>query len=256
MALFVQAPVLAILVLLIFGRQAAAAATAASWRSVVQSVASTTFALALGAVWLGGCLAAWDGMARRSPVCREGSLGARLLASPGARIVALGVLCLAQSAVLLAIVHWGTGLRGPWLTMFGMLVLVSAVSLSFGLVVSCLVRTPRVAVMVLLLGFVAMFALGGWIRPLPALSPALRPAAIMPSRWAFERLLVLESDRRSPPGQPGGSAPSRDPDLAEASFPAGSERMGPISDAMALGCMLAGLAAAGASVGWSAKASP
>ena len=58
----------------------------------------------------------------------------------------------------------------------------------------------------------------------------------MPSRWAFEGLLLLEGERHAPPAAAA--------DLAEQYFRAGSERMGPKADAMALGFMLIGLAAA------------
>ncbi len=86
--LLAQAPVIAILILLFSGRQAAAA----SWPAVAQSVASTTFALALAAVWLGGSLAVWGSLEGGALRDRERFLEARLLASPGARIGALGVV--------------------------------------------------------------------------------------------------------------------------------------------------------------------
>jgi pSer/pThr/pTyr-binding forkhead associated (FHA) protein len=251
--LIAQAPILALLILLVFGRQAAAA----SGTSVAQGIASTTFALALAAVWLGGSLAAWAASARRMSNRREGSLEARLLASPVARLVVLGVLCMAECAVLLAIVYWGSGLRGSWLAMFGVLLLDSAVGLSFGLAVFALSRTPATAYVVLMLSFLPMIALGGWIWPLTVLSPAVRPvAAAMPSRWAFEGLLLLESHRRPPPGEPAGPERHRDSDLAEGFFPVDSERMGPKADAMALGFMLIGLAAAAAFISRSSKPSP
>src|SRR5207249_339169 len=158
------------------------------------------------------------------------------------RMVVLGVLCAVQCAVLLAIVHFGNGLRGPWLAMFGVLVLASVVGLLLGLVVFTLIRTPATVIVVLLLGFLPMIVLGGRIWPV---SPAVRAvAAVMPSRWAFEGLLVQEAD-----ASPTWRAPDDDGrvvpiDLAEPFFAAESERMGPKADAMALGCMLVGLAAA------------
>ncbi len=53
------------------------------------------------------------------------------------------IACVAQCAVLLAIVYWGSGLSGPWLSMFGVLFLASAVGLALGLVVFSLIRTRR-----------------------------------------------------------------------------------------------------------------
>ena len=255
--LLAQAPVLAILIVLIFGRRAAATITEATWPSVARGIASTTFAMAISAVWLGGSLAVWASVAGRSSGHRESSTEARLLASPGARLVTLGVLCVAQCAVLLAIVYWGSGLRGDWLAMFGVLVMASAAGLLLGLAAFALIRIRAIAVVVLILAFVPMAVLGGWIRPLPALSPAVRPmAAVMPSRWAFEGLLLLESEQRPSPVVEAGSEPTPDPDLAESFFPAASERMGPKADATALGCMLVGLTTAAVFISGRSRPSP
>ena len=82
--LLAQAPVIAILILLFSGRRAAAA----NWPAVVDSIASTTFALALAAVWLGGSLAMWASPAGRSLSGRVDSLEARILhrSGPEARV--------------------------------------------------------------------------------------------------------------------------------------------------------------------------
>lgn len=158
-----------------------------------------------------------------------------------------------QCAVLLAIVHWGSGLRGDWLAMFGVLVMGAGVGLSLGLVVFALSRSPVATAAVMLLSLLPMIALGGWIRPLPAMSRTVRPVAeAMPSRWAFEGLLLLETDRRPPPQE---SEPSLDRDVSEDVFPAESERMGVTADAMALGFMLIGLTAVTAFVSLGSKAS-
>jgi hypothetical protein len=244
--LLAQAPVLGLFIVLVFGRQAAGPITATSWPAVAQGVAATTFAMALAAVWLGGSLAAWASLASRPPLRPEGSLEAKILASPGARVAILAALCVIQCAALLAVVHWGSGLKGPWLSMFGVLVLATLVAMLLGLLVFTLVGTSApAAVILLLMSFVAMAALGGGIQPMPSPSPAARVAAgVMPSRWAFEGLLLLESEQRPAPEGAQRAEPARDPDLAESYFPVDSERMGLRADAMALVCMLVGLAAA------------
>src|SRR5262249_50705813 len=53
MLLLAQAPAIAVLILLVFGQRAAAAVTATNWPAVADGIASTMFALALSAVWLG-----------------------------------------------------------------------------------------------------------------------------------------------------------------------------------------------------------
>jgi hypothetical protein len=68
----------------------------------------------------------------------------------------------------------------------------------------------------------------------------------MPSRWAFEGLMLLESEGRAVPVDPRANDDDRAEDLAEGFFPTDTERMGPKADAMALGFMLVGLAGAAA----------
>jgi pSer/pThr/pTyr-binding forkhead associated (FHA) protein len=229
-----QAPILAILIILIFGWQAAATITAANWPSVARGIAATMFAMAISAIWLGGSLAVWASVS-----------GRRALASPGVRLITLMALCVAQCAVLLAIVYEAIGLEGDWRAMFGVLVMASASGLLLGLGAFSLIRFPAIAVVVLLLAFVPMVVLGGWIRLPPEHIPTVRPiAAVMPSRWAFEGLLLIESDRRPPPAVDAGSDPKQDADLAEAFFPSTTERMGPRADATALGSLLIALSAA------------
>ena len=229
--LLAQAPVLAILILLVFGRQAA----------------SAIFAMAVAAVWLGGSLAVWAFLAGGPAGPRKATFEAILLDSPGIKLITLVGLCIVQSALLLAIVHWGSGLRGDWPAMFGVLVMASAVGLLLGLAVFFLIRAPMTALVVLLLGFLPMIAFCGWIRPSTSLMPVVRPlAALMPTRWAFEGLLLIESERRPAPQEPAGTGPIPDTDLAEGYFPADTERMGTTADAMALGFMLVGLASTAA----------
>jgi hypothetical protein len=157
----------------------------------------------------------------------------------------LVAFCVILCAVMFGIAYFGSGLKGSRLSMFGVLVLASMVGLLLGLVVFTLLRPPAMAAIVLLACFLAMAALSGGIRPMPAPSPIVRTAAAaMPSRWAFEGLLLLESEQRPAPIEPDQPEPGPERDLAEDYFPAATERMGPSADAMALGCMLVGLAAA------------
>jgi pSer/pThr/pTyr-binding forkhead associated (FHA) protein len=239
-ALLAQSPIIAILIVLVFGRHAAMAKLVPSGLSLVQGIASTTFALSLAAIWLGGSLAVWSAAAGRSAVRREGSIKAVLRAC--IRLLVLVALCIVQCAILLAIVHWACGLRGPWLAMLGVLVLASAIALSFGLAVTGLIRYSPAAVGVLLLSFLPMIALGGCFWPLPKFNQAVRmTASVMPSRWAFEGLLLLEPPQDALPNTSAASEPARERDLAEDYVPADSDRMGPEADRTALASMLIGL---------------
>jgi pSer/pThr/pTyr-binding forkhead associated (FHA) protein len=236
--LLAQAPVIAVVILVLCGRQAAAPVTLETRPAVVAGIASTMFALALSAVWLGGTLAMWAYFAGRSISAQGDSPEAKLFASPVLMLGAIGVFCVAQCAVLLAIVHRGGNLGGSWPSMFGLLLLTSAVGLSLGLLVCSLIRTPTIAAAVLMLAFLLMIALGGRIWQFTASSPASLVASAMPTRWAFEGLLLLESDRSAPADSSENTRADRPDDLAEGFFPAGPERMSPTNDVMALGFML------------------
>jgi len=254
LALLAQAPILAVLIVLLFGRQAAAAVAASSWESVARGIASTTFALAVAAVWLGCSLAVGEFAAGRSPGRQAGVDPAKSLVSFGSRLV---VLCTLGCTILLAIVYWGSGLKGPWLAMWGMVVMASLVGLLFAIAVSALLQNRATAAAVLLACLVPMVALGGCFWRLPGMSAPVRlAAAAMPSRWAFEGLFSLETAQHSAPAIPEGTGPTQNHDLVEAFFPAVSERMGPRADAMALGSMVIGLAALAAFIWGLSRSGP
>jgi hypothetical protein len=236
-----QAPIFAALIVLLAGRQAAGAA---SWASAGEAIASTSFALALAAIWLGCSAAVADHAAGRLPGPAAGVEPAQFFTSLGSRLAARVVVCAVGCALLLAIVYLGSGLKGPWLVMWGLLVLASVVGLLFGLVVLSLNRSWTIAAAVLLVCFVPMIALGGCFLRLTGMSPPIAAlAAAMPSRWAFEGLLLLESPHHPAPMTAEASKPEQNRDIAEDYFPTSTERMGPKADAMALGSMLIGMAA-------------
>jgi pSer/pThr/pTyr-binding forkhead associated (FHA) protein len=223
-----QTPVIAILIVLISGGQVGAA----NWESNARAIAATTFALALAAIWSGGSLAGAEVAVGHAPI-RDIK-----------RLAVLAALCAVACAVLLAFVDWGSGLKGPWLAMWGILTVSSLVGLALALAVASSVRN-RVAVASLLqLCFLVMIVFGGWIWPLPKMiRPAQMLAESMPTRWAFEGLFLLESEKHSARAIPDGANPDVDGDFVEEYFPADSERMGPAADAMALSSMMIALGA-------------
>ena len=237
-----QAPILAVLIVLIFGRRSSAVITIENSASVGQGIAATSFALALAAVWLGCSFAVGELAAGRWPSRRNEGDPATFVVSLGAR---LAVLLMAGCALLLAIVYWGAGFNGNWLGMWGILVMASTVGLLLGLVISTLATTWQNVAVILVLMFVPMFTLAGWFWPLPNRElPVRMAAAAMPTRWAFEGVLLLESPHHRPPEPADAFQPTPDRDLAEGFFPAKSVRMGPRADAMALTSMVIGMAAA------------
>ncbi|MFM7136197.1 MAG: ABC transporter permease [Planctomycetota bacterium] len=78
--------------------------------------------------------------------------------------------------------------------------MASLVGVAIGLAISALARTSEVAAGILPLVILPMVILGGILLPLHELPRAPMPmralASIMPSRWAFESLLMPEASAR------------------------------------------------------------
>jgi hypothetical protein len=81
--------------------------------------------------------------------------------------------------------------------MFIVLLLTSLVGLTIGLTISSLARTSEVAIGLLPLILLPMLILAGVMQPVHKMNSAIQVLAhVMPSRWAFEGLLLLEADER------------------------------------------------------------
>ena len=160
-----RAPVIALLIALVFGSQAAKNATADNWASVAGASSTTIFLLALAALWFGCSNSAREIVGEWAIYHRERMVNLKIPSYVGSKLAVLGGLCLVQCAILLVIVHWGTGLRGPWLGMFLMLLLTSLVGLAIGLTVSALARTSEVAIALLPLILLPMVILAGVLQP-------------------------------------------------------------------------------------------
>src|SRR5205807_2251418 len=102
------------------------------------------------------------------------------------------------------------------LGMFVVLLLTAFVGVALGLLVSALARTSEVAIALMPLILLPMVILGGALFPrhkMPA--PAL--ADCMPSRWAYEAMLVLEAEEHAAaPSVQSGAVSAESRDMAEA----------------------------------------
>jgi ABC transport system ATP-binding/permease protein len=241
--LLAQAPVIALLIVLVFGKQAGAGVDEVHWAETTSGVVSTTFILGLAALWFGCSNSVREIVAEWRVYQRERMVNLKLGPYIASKLTALGTLCLFQCTVLLAIVHYGIGLKGDWPATFGILYLASGVGLALGLVISAVARTSEVAVALLPLVILPLLIFGGALQPIHRMHPSLRFACeSFPSRWAFEGLVLLEAEKRplapeaagSEALQPGVALASAPRDMAEAYFPVESDRMGPRASVIAL----------------------
>lgn len=258
--LMAQAPIIALLVVLVFGKQAAAEVGDGNWAAVANATATTVFLLALSALWFGCSNSAREIVGEWAIYHRERMVNLKIPSYTASKFTVLGGLCFLQCAVLLPMVYWGAGLKGPWAAMFVVLLLTSIVGLAIGLTVSALARTSEVAIALLPLILLPMVILAGVLQPVHKMSAPMRLLAqAMPSRWAFEGLLVLEVEDRptwrpppipvpaavkaSTPDASADRAPREEvtlqaQDMAEEFFPTETERTGARACGIALGAML------------------
>jgi hypothetical protein len=109
----------------------------------------------------------------------------------------LGLLCVLQCAMLMVLVYPPCALKAGLVPMFIVLCLASLTGLGLGLALSALSKTSEMAVSLVPLILIPMVIMGGLMQPRPNMKPLVKAVtAFVPSRWAFESLLVLEANAR------------------------------------------------------------
>jgi pSer/pThr/pTyr-binding forkhead associated (FHA) protein len=236
-ALIAQAPLVALLIVAING---------------TSSPAPITFWIALAAVWFGLSNAVLSNVVEL-PRPRTGlsPAGASSLLIP---LLVVASLCLFQCVLTWVIVAAMASLKAPGISAIALLILAAAAGLALGLLLLAVTPRREVAWAILPVALLVLWLFGGQWQPLATMpAPAALISSVVPTRWAFEGLLLLESDQR--PGDAGAAVaePASDQDLAESYFPADTVRMGVKADAMALFFMFIGIAAAAAFISTASK---
>ncbi len=225
-ALLVQAPLAGILIVGLVG---------------TENPAPILFWLGLAAIWFGLASAVLGNLLDQAKL-RDG-LSADGAPSLGLCLVILAALCALQCLLGWAVVAYLSGLKAPGLPVLALLVLASAVGLALGLLIVVLSPRPILVWAIVPVVVLLMWLCGGQWRPLHRMSAVTASvSSLLPSRWAFEGLALLEADQRQAAANTGGPDPAMDHDLAEEYFPAQTDRMGVKADVMALGAMFLGLA--------------
>jgi len=238
--LMVQAPIIGLLVYMVFGVKAADDGFPDDWPEAARATGISVFLIVLSAVWFGCSNSAREIIGEWANYRRERMVNLTIVSYVASKFAILGSLCAIQCAVLLTIVRSGNGLGCSWLAAFIILFLTSMVGVGLGLAISAVARSTEFAIGLLPVMIIPMVILGGILQPVGEMNIVAREfCQLMPSRWGFEALLVHEAQNR-PEG--GG-----DVDMAEAYFPQESERCGTQVGILALISMVAVLAVA---VGW------
>ena len=221
--LFLQAPLVGLLVAAVFAKVLRAQPTPESWPHAGVNMATMMFVTALAAIWFGCSATAREIVAEWPIYRRERMVGLSILSYLASKTALLLVIAAVQAALLLVIVAWACGVQSPWWHLYLVLYAAGLAGGALGLVVSATLRTTESATAILPVLLMPMIVLGGVLVPLADLPQVTRPlAAAMPSRWAFEGMVVPEAAARPRMRLPGaaGLPPASTPASAPTAAPA------------------------------------
>lgn len=243
--LLVQAPIIAGLIVMVFGDDVRKEVTAETWASVATSLATTLFLLTIAAIWFGCSNSAREIVSEWAIYHRERMVNLKIPSFVGSKLAVLGGLSVVQCGALLGIVYPICDLRGDPLLMLAVLLASSLVGVGFGLLLSALAPSSEVAISLVPLILLPMVILGGIMQPAHRMGQPMEAGShLMASQWAFEGLMVVESRERprapapaaaavapadapagGSPGEASGASETRPqgdeeaPDMADAYFP-------------------------------------
>lgn len=204
--LCIQAPLVAVLITLVFGEQMSKAVTNENWPDVARATGMTMFLMVLSSIWLGCSNAAREIVGEWAIYRRERMVSLRISSYIASKVAVLGMLCAFQCAVMLSIVMWGNSLETAWWKLYLFLFLVALVGLTMGLSISALSPSTETAIALLPIIILPMVILGGAMEPIHRMNPLTQNLCkIVPARWGFEGILILESTHRplwDPKGMP------------------------------------------------------
>jgi ABC-type multidrug transport system ATPase subunit/ABC-type multidrug transport system permease subunit len=187
LVLMVQAPIIAILLDLVFVSQTGGV------MSRMQYMPYALFLLAVSAIWFGCSNAAREIVAEQAIYRRERMVNLSISAYVLSKFTVLGTLCLLQCVVLLAGTYFVLDFWGNPAFHLGILWLSSLAGVAMGLLLSALVRTTEASMATVPLLLIPQIILGGAIMPIDEMTtPVWGASNAVVSRWAFEGMLQTE----------------------------------------------------------------
>lgn len=216
--LLLQAPLIAVLLSLVFGTQKPAVPywclgalnelaqtngriTDAS-KDVLSHMAKTTdnsgalFFLVVAAVWFGTSNAAREIVSERAIFRRERMVNLGLGRYVLSKFLVLSGLSMVQCAILLGIVFVSLNLAGGLMAFsmsLTMMVLTALCSVALGLLLSAAVASSEAAMALTPIALIPQVVLGGLMVPVTTNALLKWPMLLIPSRWGFEG--VVKSER-------------------------------------------------------------
>lgn len=222
--LVAQAPIIAFLIVLVFGNQA----SSENPEDYLHAKPLTVFLTGLAALWFGCSNAAREIVGEWAILRREWMVGLQLWPYLLSKFAVLGGLCVFQCLVLVLIVSSLCNWKAASASMYVFTLTAALAGLGIGICISALSRTSEMAVGLLPLVLIPMVVLGGALLPVHKMPSMVRAAAsIMPSRWTYEGMLVCEAeamkDKKDQNKRSDGESANQDSgvkiDIADKHFP-------------------------------------
>jgi ABC-type multidrug transport system ATPase subunit len=215
--MFLQAPIIGVLLWLVFGAQTQAvpywclgalqelskknAMSESATTNLLNSMERTTdhtaamFFVVVSCVWFGTSNAAREIVTERAIYLRERMVNLRLYNYVLSKYVLLSFFCVLQCGMLLGIVFFSLGFNGGPVA-FGMelanLVALAMNATALGLCISTMVSSAEAAMALTPIALIPQVVLGGLMVPMTT-NPNLRPLMyITPARWGFEGAIAIE----------------------------------------------------------------
>lgn len=215
--MFLQAPVIGIMLAFVFGGQRSAipfwclgalqdlakrnAQTTSGTTDLLSQMLPTTdhtaamFFVVVSCVWFGTSNAAREIVTERSIYLRERMVNLSLFNYVMSKYIILSAVCILQCTMLLGIVFLALGFNGGPGAFFTELLAMVAVSMNataLGLLLSTVVVSAEAAMALTPIALIPQIVLGGLMVPMTT-NPMLKPLMyIMPARWGFEGSISQE----------------------------------------------------------------
>jgi ABC-type multidrug transport system ATPase subunit/pSer/pThr/pTyr-binding forkhead associated (FHA) protein len=215
--MFLQAPIIGVLLWLVFGGQKPAVPfwclgalqelstknnmDQSATTNLLNSMQPTTdhtaamFFVVVSCIWFGTSNAAREIVTERAIYLRERMVNLRLVNYLLSKYILLSFFCVAQCTMLLGIVFVTVGFNGgpvAFLLELANVVALSMNATALGLLVSALVASAEAAMALTPIALIPQVVLGGLMVPMTT-NPNLKPLMFaMPSRWGFEGAITSE----------------------------------------------------------------
>lgn len=215
--LFAQAPLIGVLLALVFGHQkqsvpfwclgaleelarrgehlAKGAEGILSRMSATADHSAALFFVVVAAVWFGTSNAAREIVSERAIYQRERRVHLGIGEYVLSKFLVLSAFSILQSAILLLIIFFSLGLSGGaegFFTALGMLSLTAVCSVALGLLLSAVVSSSEAAMALTPLALIPQVVLGGLMVPVTTVPWLAWPARFIPARWGFEGVIRVE----------------------------------------------------------------